>query len=140
DGTLRVIPPGRGDALAVGVPGHAKDHNRIAAELDDLLPVRRVPDLYKPAVTGRNNLLAVGAHRHAPQFIPVMGDGGFLSLVPPERGGVPDADGPIPAGRSEAPAVRAERHTPAKVGVSAEDEHLPEGHCVPDAHGLVLAG
>src|SRR5262245_60241269 len=112
----------------------------MAGDFDDPLTGRRVPDLQQPAVTGRNNLLAVGAHRHAPDFIPVVGEGGFLALVPPERSGVPDANGPIQAGRNEAPAVRAERHTPATVGVSAEAEHLPAGRDVPDAHGLVLAG
>ena len=91
-------------------------------------------------VAGRSNLLAVGADRHAPDFIAVLGEGqGFLALVTLERGRVPDADGPVRAGRGEAPAVRAERHAPALAGVSAQAEHLPAGRRVPDAHRLVFA-
>ncbi len=140
DGNLRPIRAGRGDALAVGVPGHGEDKNRMAGEFDDHLPGRRVPDFREPAITGRNNRLAVGAHRHAPEFLAVVGEGGFLALVPPERGRVPDADGPVGAGRGEAPAVRAEHHTPATAGMAAEAEHFPAGRRVPDVHGLVLAG
>ena len=89
----------------------------------------------------RSNLLAVGADRHAPDFIVVPGEGQrFLALVILEWRRVPDADGPIRAGRGEPPAVRAERHAPAHVGVSAEAEHLPAGRRVPDVHRLVFAG
>ena len=56
-------------------------------------------------MAGRNNLLAVGADRHTPNFIVVRRDGqGFLPLVTLERGRIPDADGPVQAGGGEPPA------------------------------------
>src|SRR4029453_14418601 len=89
---------------------------------------------------GRSNLLAIGADRHAPNFIAVLREvQGFLPLVTLERGRVPDADGPVFAGRGKAPAVRAEPHAPARARVSAQAEPPPAGRRVPDAHDLVFA-
>src|SRR5262249_36273828 len=114
---LTVLASG-GDPLAVGVPGHAEDDTRVAAELEAHLPGPRIPDLDRgldgATPAGRSNLPAVGADRHAPNFIVVLPEGqGFLTLVTLERGRVPDADGPVDAGRGKPPAVRAERHAPA---------------------------
>src|SRR5262245_23732386 len=92
--------------MAFGVPGHGPDQSPMAGGFDDLLSGRRVPDLHEAAVAGRNNLLAVGAERHAPDFIVVLLERQtFLALVPPERGRVPDPYGPVEAGRRKAPAV-----------------------------------
>src|SRR5262249_59994672 len=89
----------------------------------------------------RSNLQAVGAERHAADFLAVLGEGqGFLAgLVLPEWGPIPDANGPVEAGRSEAVAVRAERQTVAPGGVTTQGEDLPTGRRVPDAHRPVLA-
>src|SRR5262249_21172515 len=98
---------GRGDAPAVGrLPGHGPGQMRAAREIEAHPPGRRVPDFHEAAVAGRSNLLAVGAERHAPDFIVVLLERqAFLALVLPDRGRVPDAYGLVGAGRRKAPAV-----------------------------------
>src|SRR5262245_43346023 len=95
------------------VPGQTEDSNslaadrrRVFAELGAHLVRLRIPDQHGPAVAGRSNLPAVGAERHAADFIGVLSESeGFLAgLVLPERGPIPDANGPVGAGRSEAVA------------------------------------
>src|SRR5262245_48431170 len=97
---------GRGDAPAVGrLPGHGPSQVLVSREIEEHPPGRRVPDFHDAAVTGRSNLLAVGAERHAPDFIVVLERQEFLAVVLPDRGRVPDAYGPVGAGRRKAPAV-----------------------------------
>src|SRR5262249_53815999 len=138
----------RGHEMAFGVPGQTEDSSRptadrlqVVAEHGVRLAGLRIPDPHEPVAAGRSNPQAVGAERHAADFIAVLGEGqGFLAaLVPPERGPIPDANGPVEAGRSEAVAVRAERHTHAPLGVTTQAEDLPTGRRVPDAHRLVFA-
>src|SRR5262249_1455756 len=63
---------GRGDAPAAGrLPGHGPSQTPVAREIEALPPGRCVPDP-QAAVAGRNNLLAVGAERYAPDFIVVL--------------------------------------------------------------------
>ena len=66
------VRAGGGDPLAVGVPGHADEEDGVWPLNSTLTcPVARVPDLGGHAPAGRSDLLAVGADRHAPDFIAV---------------------------------------------------------------------
>src|SRR5262249_42904599 len=87
----------RGDEMAFGVPGHTEG---TAPELGAQLAGLRVPDFHDLVEAGRSNPPAVGAERHAADFIAVFRKRQrFLAgFVPPERGPVPDANGPVEAG------------------------------------------
>src|SRR5262249_15542137 len=135
--------------LAIGMRGHTENSTPdavnlfVATELGAPLAGLRVPDLHEPVLTGRNNarpIPAVGAERHAADFIAVLAEvqGLLAAFVPPERGGIADADGPVSAGRRKALAVRAERYARAPFGMSMQAEHLASGRRVPDAHRLVF--
>src|SRR5262245_26166731 len=140
DDMLREVCAGRGDPLAVRVPGQTEGTDFMGSELEVELAGGRVPELHPRASTGRDNCLAIWAERHSPHVKFVIREGEHvLALVGSKRGGVPDADGSVCAGRGQTPPVRAECHTPALVSVSSQTEHLPAG-CIPNAHGLVVAG
>src|SRR5262249_5106408 len=142
DGVLSAIRAGRGDAPAVGrLPGHGPNQTLYDREIGAPLPGRRVPDI-QAAVAGRSNLLAVGAERHAPDFIVVLERQAFLAIALPDRSRVPDAYGPVAAGRRKAPAVGigAEGQACAYGGMPPQAEHFPAGRRVPNTHRLVFAG
>src|SRR5262245_27872083 len=113
----------------------------MAGEVEAHPAGRRVPDPHERPVAGRSNPLAVGADRHAPDFVvvPVEGEDS-LTLGTAQRSRVPDDDLPVVACRGETPAVRAERHAPAHIPVSEQAEYLSAGRRVPEVDRLVLPG
>ena len=107
--------------MAVGAEGHAEDVVDVAAQREDLLPGRRVPELDGLIQARRREAATVGAEGHAPEPAHVAAQA--QDLLPGLR--VPDLDLPVgmhgekAADRGEAAAVGAEGHRlQVAVGVS----------------------
>ena len=98
--------------MTIGAEGHAEDVVEVAAQREDLLPGRRVPELDGLIQARGREAATVGAEGHAPE--PAHMAAQAQDLLPGL--GVPDLHFPVgmhgdeAADRGEAAAVGAEGH------------------------------
>src|SRR5262245_28091764 len=96
---------------------------------------RRVPHLQRLVLAPRDDAVAVGAERHAPDHARVPLKSEDLLSGP----GIPHLQGAVLAPRDDPPAVRAVGHAQDTFRVSLERESFLSGPGVPHLHRLVSA-
>src|SRR5262249_48546051 len=99
------VGTGRGQALPIPAARQATEAPSVRLESENLLAIRRVPDIHITGRASREQTFAIRAEQHTDQIILDRQRKFFLAV---RR--VPDAERVVPAGRSQSLAIGAKSH------------------------------